>query len=68
MKKKFLAVLLTLFPFFALGVTAQADTVKIVSDTAYAPFEFPGLRCSCQCGPSRPGGCHHGWYDQDKRA
>ena len=40
MKKKFLAVLLTLFPFFALGVTAQADTVKIVSDTAYAPFEF----------------------------
>lgn len=40
MKKKVLAVLLTLFPFFALGVTAQADTVKIVSDTAYAPFEF----------------------------
>lgn len=40
MKKKFLAVLLTLLPFFALGVTAQADTVKIVSDTAYAPFEF----------------------------
>ena len=40
MKKKLLAVLLTLFPFFALGATAQADTVKIVSDTAYAPFEF----------------------------
>lgn len=40
MKKKFLAILLTLFPFFALGATAQADTVKIVSDTAYAPFEF----------------------------
>ncbi|WP_032911948.1 ABC transporter substrate-binding protein/permease [Streptococcus sanguinis] len=40
MKKKFLAVLLTLFPFFALGARAQADTVKIVSDTAYAPFEF----------------------------
>ena len=40
MKKKFLAVLLTLFPFFALGATAQADTIKIVSDTAYAPFEF----------------------------
>ena len=40
MKKKFLAVLLTLFPFFALGTTAQADTIKIVSDTAYAPFEF----------------------------
>ena len=40
MKKKFLAVLLTLFPFYALGATAQADTVKIVSDTAYAPFEF----------------------------
>ena len=40
MKKKFLAVLLTLFPFFALGAKAQADTVKIVSDTAYAPFEF----------------------------
>ena len=40
MKKKLLAVLLTLFPFFALKATAQADTVKIVSDTAYAPFEF----------------------------
>ena len=40
MNKKFLAVLLILFPFFALGATAQADTVKIVSDTAYAPFEF----------------------------
>ena len=40
MKKKLLAVLLTLFPFFTLGATAQADTVKIVSDTAYAPFEF----------------------------
>lgn len=40
MKKKFLAVLLTLFPFFALGATAQADTVKIVSDTAYAPLNL----------------------------
>ncbi|MBP2621565.1 ABC transporter substrate-binding protein/permease [Streptococcus panodentis] len=40
MKKKFLAILLALFPIFALGVAVQADTIKIVSDTAYAPFEF----------------------------
>ena len=39
MKKKILACLLILFPIFSLGM-AKADTVKIVSDTAYAPFEF----------------------------
>lgn len=39
MKKKILAFLLFLFPFFSLGY-ANADTIKIVSDTAYAPFEF----------------------------
>ena len=39
MKKKILAFLLFLFPLFTLGY-AKADTIKIVSDTAYAPFEF----------------------------
>ena len=39
MKKKILACLLILFPIFSLGM-AKADTIKIVSDTAYAPFEF----------------------------
>ena len=39
MTKKILACLLILFPIFSLGM-AKADTVKIVSDTAYAPFEF----------------------------
>jgi len=39
MKKKILAFLLFLFPLFSLGY-AKADTIKIVSDTAYAPFEF----------------------------
>ena len=39
MKKKILAFLLFLFPLFSLGY-ANADTIKIVSDTAYAPFEF----------------------------
>ena len=39
MKKKILAFLLFLFPLFSLGY-ASADTIKIVSDTAYAPFEF----------------------------
>lgn len=39
MKKKFLAFLLILFPIFSLGI-AKAETIKIVSDTAYAPFEF----------------------------
>ena len=40
MKKKIIAFLLVLFPIFALGTTTHADTIKIVSDTAYAPFEF----------------------------
>ena len=39
MKKIILAFLLFLFPLFSLGY-ANADTIKIVSDTAYAPFEF----------------------------
>lgn len=39
MKKKILAFLLFLLPLFSLGY-ANADTIKIVSDTAYAPFEF----------------------------
>ena len=39
MKKKILTFLLFLFPLFSLGY-ANADTIKIVSDTAYAPFEF----------------------------
>ena len=39
MKKKILVFLLFLFPLFSLG-NANADTIKIVSDTAYAPFEF----------------------------
>ena len=40
MKKKIIAFLQALFPIFALGTTTHADTIKIVSDTAYAPFEF----------------------------
>jgi len=39
MKKKILAFLLFLFLLFSLGYV-NADTIKIVSDTAYAPFEF----------------------------
>ncbi|KXT74172.1 Glutamine ABC transporter, glutamine-binding protein/permease protein [Streptococcus sp. DD10] len=39
MKKKILAFLLFLFPIFALG-NVSAETIKVVSDTAYAPFEF----------------------------
>ena len=31
--------MLILFPIFSLGI-AKAETIKIVSDTAYAPFEF----------------------------
>ena len=40
MKKKLLACLLFLFPLFAFAIPAQAETVKVVFDTAYAPFEF----------------------------
>ena len=39
MKKKILACLLILFPIFSLGM-AKADTVKIVSDTAYTPLSL----------------------------
>ncbi|MEW4354105.1 ABC transporter substrate-binding protein/permease [Streptococcus pneumoniae] len=39
MKKKILALLLFLFPILAVS-SINADTIKIVSDTAYAPFEF----------------------------
>ena len=41
MKYKLKALMLTIFSvFFVFGVKAQADTISIVSDTAYAPFEF----------------------------
>ena len=41
MKHKLKALMLAIFSvFFVFGVKAQADTISIVSDTAYAPFEF----------------------------
>ena len=40
MKKKLVACLLFLFPLFAFASPAQAETVKVVFDTAYAAFEF----------------------------
>ena len=41
MKKKFLASVLSILSvFFILGSKASADTINIVSDNAYAPFEF----------------------------
>ena len=40
MKKKLVACLLFLFPLFAFASQAHAETVKVVFDTAYAPFEF----------------------------
>ena len=40
MKKKLVACLLFLFPLFAFASQAQAETIKVVFDTAYAPFEF----------------------------
>ena len=40
MKKKLVACLLFLFPLFAFASQAQAETVKVVFDTAYAPFEI----------------------------
>lgn len=40
MKKKLLAYLLFLFPLVAFAGHAQAETIKVVFDTAYAPFEF----------------------------
>ena len=38
-EEKISSILLILFPIFSLGI-AKAETIKIVSDTAYAPFEF----------------------------
>ena len=42
MKHKLKALMLAIFSVFfcVFGVKAQADTISIVSDTAYAPFEF----------------------------
>ena len=40
MKKKLLACLLFLFPFVAFAGHAHAETIKVVFDTAYAPFEL----------------------------
>ncbi|MGT2667530.1 ABC transporter substrate-binding protein/permease [Streptococcus rifensis] len=42
MKKKFLALLLTLLPLYTMltGHTVQAETIDIVFDSTYAPFEF----------------------------
>lgn len=41
MKKKLTAFMLTMLSvFFMFGGKASAETIKIVSDTAYAPFEF----------------------------
>ena len=39
MKKKIIAFLLALLPLFAT-INIHADAIKVVSDTAYAPFEF----------------------------
>ena len=39
-EEKLLACLLFLFPFVAFAGHAQAETIKVVFDTAYAPFEF----------------------------
>ena len=41
MKHKLKALMLAMLSvFFVLGAKTHADTIKIVSDTAYAPFEF----------------------------
>ena len=40
MKKKLLAYLLFLFLLVAFASHAHAETIKVVFDTAYAPFEF----------------------------
>ena len=39
-EEKLLAYLLFLFPLVASASHAQAETIKVVFDTAYAPFEF----------------------------
>ena len=41
MKHKLKAIMLAMVSaIFVFGVDAKADTISIVSDTAYAPFEF----------------------------
>ena len=41
MKHKLKAILLAMISaIFGFGANAQADTISVVSDTAYAPFEF----------------------------
>ena len=40
MKKKLLAYLSFLIPLVAFAGHAHAETIKVVFDTAYAPFEF----------------------------
>ena len=41
MKHKLKAIMLAMVSaIFVFGVNANADTISIVSDTAYAPFEF----------------------------
>ena len=40
MKKKLLAYLLFLFPLVAFAGHAHAETIKVVFDKSYAPFEF----------------------------
>ena len=41
MKKKLLTLILSAMSvFFVFGAKASASTISVVSDTAYAPFEF----------------------------
>lgn len=41
MKHKLKAIMLAMISaIFVFGANAQADTIRVVSDTAYAPFEF----------------------------
>mgnify|MGYP000829129139 CR=1 FL=1 len=41
MKKKLLTLFLrAMSVFFVFGVKVSAETISVVSDTAYAPFEF----------------------------
>ena len=41
MKHKLKAIMLAMVSaIFVFGANANADTISIVSDTAYAPFEF----------------------------
>ena len=44
MKHKLKAIMLAMISaIFVFGANAQADTISVVSDTAYAPFEFKDL-------------------------